>query len=104
MIKNAINKSKSKLSFLFLFIQFLSFSLYRKYGVIGQKKAEVKYVVSTKSHRGGRPSGVKGPYKVVDKRLKKDKRATKSRSKKQSTSKGRKQQKPGKNNHRKKRT
>jgi len=81
------------------------FSLYRKYGVIGQKKPDVKYVVSKKSQRGGRPAGVKGPYKVVDKRLKKDKRATKNRSKKQSNGKsGRKQQRPTKTNNRKKRT
>jgi len=78
--------------------------LYRKYGVIGQKKANVKYVVSKKSQRGGRPAGVKGPYKVVDKRLKKDKRAAKNRSKKQSNGRGRKQQRPAKNNNRKKRT
>lgn len=58
------------------------FSLYRKYGVIGQKKAEVKYVVSKKSQRG-RPAGLKGPYKAVDKRLKKDKRAARNRTKKQ---------------------
>jgi AdoMet-dependent rRNA methyltransferase SPB1 len=64
--------------------------------VIGQKKPEVKYVVSKKSQRGGRPAGTKGPYKVVDKRLKKDKRAAKNRSKKQSNNKGRKS---GKNNN-----
>jgi hypothetical protein len=93
VIKNAINKSKSKLKSFHFFHHFL-FSLYRKYGVIGQKKPEVKYVVSKKSQRGGRPAGTKGPYKVVDKRLKKDKRAAKNRSKKQqSNNKGRKQQK-----------
>ena len=53
----------------------------------------MKYVVSKKSQRGGRPEGLKGPYKVVDKRLKKDKRATRNRTKKQ-----------GKTSHRKKRT
>ncbi|CAF1002799.1 unnamed protein product [Adineta steineri] len=77
--------------------------LYRKYGVIGQKQVNVKYVVAKKSQRGGsRPAGAKGPYKVVDKRLKKDKRATKKQNKlnktRQSTGKGRKQQKPSKNN------
>lgn len=50
--------------------------------MIGQKKAEVKYVVSKKSQRG-RPAGLKGPYKAVDKRLKKDKRAARNRTKKQ---------------------
>ncbi|CAF1221691.1 unnamed protein product [Rotaria sordida] len=83
--------------------------LYRKYGVIGQKKPNVKYVVAKKSQRGAvRPSGAKGPYKVVDKRLKKDKRAAKQRNKlnknKQSNRKGQKQQKSSKNNNRKKRT
>ena len=63
-----------------------SFSLYRKYGVIGQKKTEVKYVVAKKSQGGGsKPAGAKGPYKVVDKRLKKDKRAAKQRDKKKSS-------------------
>lgn len=78
--------------------------LYRKYGVIGQKKANVKYVVAKKHQRGTvGSSGAKGPYKVVDKRLKKDKRATKQRNKKkQSNGKGRKQQRPSKNNNRKK--
>jgi len=88
--------------------------LYRKYGVIGQKKPNVKYVVAKKSQRGvSRPSGAKGPYKVVDKRLKKDKRATRQRNKvnkkKQSQGKGpqgkgHKQQKSSKssqNNNRK---
>ena len=88
---------------------FLFFSLYRKYGVIGQKKPEIKYVVAKKSSRGaGRSAGEKGPYKVVDKRLKKDKRAAKSRGKanknKQSNRKGHKQQKGGKTNNRKKRS
>ncbi|CAF4743360.1 unnamed protein product, partial [Rotaria sp. Silwood1] len=83
--------------------------LYRKYGVIGQKKPNVKYVVAKKSQRGAaRPSGAKGPYKVVDKRLKKDKRAAKQRNKfnknKQSNRKGHKQQKSSKNNNRKNRT
>jgi AdoMet-dependent rRNA methyltransferase SPB1 len=75
-------------------------SLYRKYGVIGQKKPNVKYVVSKKSQRGGRPAGTKGPYKVVDKRLKKDKRAAKNRSKKQSNNKGRRPQKSANRNKR----
>ncbi len=85
------------------------FSLYRKYGVIGQKKAEVKYVVARKGRPGARPDGDKGPYKVVDKRLKKDKRAAKQRNKsgkkKQSSGKGRKQQqRSSKNNKGSKRT
>ena len=90
-------------------------SLYRKYGVIGQKKVNVKYVVAKKSQGGGRPSGAKGPYKVVDKRLKKDKRAAKQRSKagkKKPSSggkgkgkgKGQKQQRPSKGSNKKSRT
>ncbi|CAF4924602.1 unnamed protein product, partial [Rotaria socialis] len=70
---------------------------------------DIKYVVAKKSTGGGaRPSGAKGPYKVVDKRLKKDKRAAKSRGKanknKQSNRKGHKQQKGAKTNNRKKRS
>jgi AdoMet-dependent rRNA methyltransferase SPB1 len=57
-------------------------------------------VVSKKSQRGGRPAGTKGPYKVVDKRLKKDKRAAKNRSKKQSNNKGRRPQKSANRNKR----
>ena len=100
MIKNVINKSKSKsLSLRYSSLISIVFdSLYRKYGVIGQKKADVKYVVSKKSQRGGRPAGTKGPYKAVDRRLKKDKRAAKNRSKKQPNRKG------NKVNHRKKRS
>jgi hypothetical protein len=99
--------------------------------VIGQKKVEVKYVVAKRANRGAvGASGAKGPYKVVDKRLKKDKRAAKQRGKankkkqsngkgnrqskgkgnkqssgpgnKQSGGKGNKQQRPSKNNNRKK--
>ena len=42
---------------------------------------EVKYVVSKKSSRGTRPKGTKGPYKLVDKRLKKDKSNNKLKNK-----------------------
>lgn len=52
----------------------------------------VKYVVAKKGQRGNvRPAaGAKGPYKVVDKRLKKDKRANKQRSMKSGKGKRRK--------------
>lgn len=47
-------------------------------------KKEVTYVVAKGANRGrkGRPKGIKGHYKMVDARLKKDKRALKRKSKK----------------------
>lgn len=41
------------------------------------KKQEVAYVVAKKGRSSGRPVGVKGKYKMVDKRLKKDNRKKK---------------------------
>lgn len=41
------------------------------------KKKEKSYVVMKKKHGGKKPKGTKGPYKLVDKRLKKDKRGMK---------------------------
>ncbi|WAR11656.1 LOW QUALITY PROTEIN: SPB1-like protein [Mya arenaria] len=49
--------------------------VYKKAGLLSKKKKEVTYVVSKRGLAGkktARPNGVKGPYKVVDGRLKKD--------------------------------
>ncbi len=54
--------------------------IYKKAGLVGTKKKEVKYVVAKKalvSKRGSRPPGTKGPYRIVDPRMKKDNRARK---------------------------
>lgn len=57
--------------------------VFKRAGLIGKKKAEVKYVVARKNNgrRGANTKGIKGPYRVVDKRLKKDKKAMKKQSK-----------------------
>ncbi|CAB3988348.1 pre-rRNA processing FTSJ3 [Paramuricea clavata] len=49
-------------------------SLYKKAGIGKRKKPEVKYVVAKKGggKRAKRPAGVKGPFKMVDPRMKKD--------------------------------
>lgn len=54
--------------------------VYKRAGLLNSKKKEVTYVVSKKGLAGkkvSRPQGVKGPFKVVDGRLKKDMRAQK---------------------------
>ncbi|XP_028396734.1 pre-rRNA processing protein FTSJ3-like [Dendronephthya gigantea] len=49
-------------------------NLYKKAGVGKRKKPEVKYVVAKKGigKRAKRPAGVKGPFKMVDPRMKTD--------------------------------
>eukprot|EP00794_Sanderia_malayensis_P014137 gene14137-15614_t len=59
-------------------------SMYKKAGLLSKKKIEKKYVVAKKSLAGKRyprPSGVKGIYRVVDPRMKKDLRAMKQKEK-----------------------
>jgi AdoMet-dependent rRNA methyltransferase SPB1 len=51
-------------------------SIYKRAGLLSKKKIDIKYVVSKKGGRGKRPAmgqKEKGPYRLVDKRLKKDK-------------------------------
>ena len=57
--------------------------LYKKAGLIGSKKPEKTYVVCKKGtgKRAHRPHGLKGPYKVVDARMKKDNRSAKESAK-----------------------
>ncbi len=48
-------------------------SVYKRAGLLAKKKPEVKYVVSKKGQRG-KQSKYSGPVKLVDKRMKMDKR------------------------------
>lgn len=52
------------------------YSLYKKAG-LGKEKRQVTYVVAKKGvgRKVGRPAGVRGHFKVVDSRMKKDQRA-----------------------------
>lgn len=56
--------------------------VYKKAGLLGKKKVDVKYVVAKKGVRGRvLAKGIKGPYKVVDRRMRKDKRNLKASAK-----------------------
>lgn len=57
-------------------------SIYKKAG-LGKEKREVTYLVAKKGvgRRVRRPAGVKGHFKVVDSRMKKDMRAQKGKEK-----------------------
>lgn len=72
--------------------------LYKK-AMAPLKKKETKYVVMKKRNLGHKPKGIKGPYKMVDKRMKKDRRAEKkaaAKKGKHTKSKARPQKKKGK--------
>jgi len=58
--------------------------LYKRAGLMKKKREKVTYVVAKKSQAGRnykRPDGIKGQFKVVDPRLKKDLRAAKTKEK-----------------------
>jgi len=58
--------------------------MYKRAGLMKKKREKITYVVAKKSQAGKnykRPDGVKGRYKVVDPRLKKDLRAAKLKEK-----------------------
>ncbi|XP_015795809.1 pre-rRNA processing protein FTSJ3 [Tetranychus urticae] len=63
-------------------------NLYKK-ALKGEKKKELQYVVAKKGKINKRPAGLKGRYKLVDGRLKKDKVAKKRELKSKGKGKGR---------------
>lgn len=91
-----LERVRSNESILIILIQpLIRFRLYKK--ARKEPKKEVTYVVAKKhsaQKRSVRPSGVKGRYKVVDPRMKKDLRAAKA--KKKTKGRGKKSQRAGK--------
>ena len=62
--------------------------IFKRAGLIGKKKTEVKYIVAKRgTGKRGVGGAVKGPYRVVDKRLKKDKKMAKLKSQKTNSKK-----------------
>ncbi len=74
-------------------------SVYKRAGLLAKKKTDIKYVVSKKGGRGKRPAmgqKEKGPYRLVDKRLKKDKVPMKKKMKMQKKTPSKSGKKPQK--------
>lgn len=74
-----------------------SASIYKKAG-LGKEKREVTYVVTKKGagRKVRRPPGVKGAFKVVDSRMKKDMRGMQRKEQRAKGAKGKGQSRGGK--------
>ena len=74
----------------------LVFSVYKRAGILKKKKEDVQYVVAKRGtgKKVSRPPGIKGRFKVVDPRMKKDIQKQKMRDR-QSKKKAKGKQKGG---------
>ena len=70
---------------MFVIDQCLFYRVYKKAGLLKAKKEHVEYVVAKRGagRKVSRPAGVKGKFKVVDPRMKKDNMHAKKTAKKQ---------------------